>query len=98
MTEGAPTIVLVDDAAEVRLVVKTRLRLSGFFDVIGEAEDGAEAVELAREHQPALMLLDGSMPGVGGLSPPPPILPVAPGARGGLYNGVWGAGLVEEGP
>ena len=31
-----PTVVVVDDAAEVRTLVRTRLRLSGRFDVVGE--------------------------------------------------------------
>ena len=63
MQQETPTIVIVDDASEVRVMLKTRLRLSGRLTVVGEGADGSEAVELAREHQPALMLLDVSMPG-----------------------------------
>src|SRR3712207_9491820 len=96
MMDGAPTIVVVDDAAEVRLLVKTRLRLSGFFDVVGEGDDGADAVELAREHQPALMLLDVSMPGMDGLTALPQVLAVAPGTRVVLYSGFEEQGLVDK--
>ena len=59
-----PTVVVVDDAADVRLLMKTRLRVSGSFKVVGEGADGAQAVALAEQHEPALMLLDVSMPGV----------------------------------
>ena len=34
---GVPTIVVVDDAVEVRTLVRTRLHLSGQLDVVGEA-------------------------------------------------------------
>lgn len=76
-----PTVVIVDDAAEVRTLMKTRLRLSGMFRVVGEGSDGAQAVELARLHAPSLMLLDVSMPGVDGLEALPRILEAAPSTR-----------------
>ena len=40
MNADVPTIVVVDDAAEVRLLMKTRLRVSGMFQVVGEGADG----------------------------------------------------------
>ena len=49
---GVPTIVVVDDAVEVRTLVRTRLRLSGQFDVVGEGASGQEAVELAERLRP----------------------------------------------
>jgi CheY-like chemotaxis protein len=61
------TIVIVDDASEVRLLIRTRLRVSGALRVVAEGADGVEAIALAREHQPCLMLLDVSMPGLDGL-------------------------------
>ena len=45
--DACPSIVVVDDAVEVRTLVRTRLRLSGVFDVVGEGSTGQEAVELA---------------------------------------------------
>ena len=65
MQQETPTIVIVDDASEVRGMLRTQFRLSGQLSVVGEGADGSEAVELAREHQPALMLLDVSMPVMG---------------------------------
>ena len=37
------------------------------FDVVGEAADGRKAVDLAREHQPDLVILDIKMPGMNGI-------------------------------
>jgi PAS domain S-box-containing protein len=100
MGEGAvgeaATIVVVDDAPEVRLLVKTRLRMSGRFDVVGEGADGEDAVALAEEHRPALMLLDVSMPGVDGLEALPRIRSVSPATAVVLYSGFEEQGLVEE--
>src|SRR4051794_1142788 len=64
--------------------------------MVGEGADGAAAVELAREHQPALMLLDVSMPGVDGLQALPRVREVSPGTRVFLYSGFEESGLVEK--
>jgi len=96
VTAEPPTIVVVDDAAEVRLLMKTRLRVSGMFHVVGEGADGAEAVELAREHRPALMLLDVSMPGVDGLEALPGVRQASPDTRVVLFSGFEEAGLAEQ--
>ena len=96
MSSDAPTIVIVDDAAEVRLLMKTRLRMSGMFDVVGEGADGRQAVELAREHTPELMLLDVSMPGVDGLEALPDVLAASPSTRVVLFSGFEEQGLAEK--
>jgi PAS domain S-box-containing protein len=85
--EGAPTVVVVDDAAEVRLLVKTRLRISRLVTVVGEGSNGAEAIELVRKHRPALLLLDVSMPGMDGLEALPHVLETSPETRVVLYSG-----------
>ncbi len=96
MDGGEATIVIVDDVSEVRLLIKTRLRVSGRFRVVGEGVDGADAVELAREHKPELMLLDVSMPGVDGLEALPEVLAASPATRVALYSGFEEQGLVER--
>jgi PAS domain S-box-containing protein len=97
MVSGVPSIVLVDDASEVRLLVRTRMRLSGRIAVVGEAADGHEAIALAAEHQPSLMLLDVSMPGMDGLTALPRVLEASPGTRVVLYSGFEEHGLTERG-
>ena len=96
MESGAPSIVIVDDAAEVRLLLRTRLRVSGRLAVVGEGADGAEAVVLAARHQPALMLLDVSMPGTDGLTALPKVLEASPDTRVVLYSGFEEQGLLEK--
>jgi PAS domain S-box-containing protein len=95
MDREPATIVIVDDAAEVRRLLKTRLRLSGL-RVVAEGGDGEDALILASEHRPSLMLLDVSMPGTDGLEALPRILDVSPGTRVVLYSGFEEQGLVEK--
>ena len=59
-------VVLVDDVPEVRRLVRTALRFRGGFDVVGEAGDGAEAVSLAAQHQPDVVVLDLGLPDLAG--------------------------------
>ncbi len=91
-----PTIAIIDDAAEVRLLVRTRLRMSRKLEVVAEGGNGAEAVEIAREHRPALMLLDVSMPVLDGLAALPQVLEVSPGTRVVMYSGFQEQGLAHR--
>ncbi|MDX6326149.1 MAG: hypothetical protein QOK15_2503, partial [Nocardioidaceae bacterium] len=95
-SQGIPTIVVVDDASEVRLLMKTRLRASGRFDVVGEGADGREAVALAERLAPALMLLDVSMPGMDGLEALPEVVRVSPDTRVVLFSGFDEQGLADK--
>ncbi|HEX8496420.1 MAG TPA: PAS domain S-box protein [Actinomycetales bacterium] len=97
MTRQLPTVVLVDDAADVRALVRTRLRLSGRLHVVAEGSNGAEAVTLAAEHRPTLMLLDVSMPVMDGLQALPRVLEASPTTRVVLYSGFDERGLAEQG-
>ena len=96
MQHEPPTIVVVDDAAEVRTLVRTRIRHSGRLALVAEGGDGAEAVGLARRYQPDLMLLDVSMPGMDGLAALPDVLAVSPATKVVLFSGFEEEGLVER--
>src|SRR4051794_10397816 len=89
------TIVLIDDAADIRRLVRSRLRLSKTFDVVGEGTNGVDAVALAAEHRPDLMLLDISMAGMDGLEAIPMVLTASPRTRVVMYSGFDRHGLAE---
>ena len=61
------TIVVVDDHAVVRAGVRRLLEQEALFDVIGEAESGERAYHMFGELKPDVMVMDLSMPGMGGL-------------------------------
>jgi DNA-binding NarL/FixJ family response regulator len=73
----AERILVVDDHPLTRDAL-TSLLAQGGFDVVGEAGDGAEALELAHTLQPDLVLLDLSMPGMDGLTVLPRLRSAAP--------------------
>jgi len=57
---------IVDDHPFIRATVKYLLRQEGF-DTIYEAGNGADAMQIAREERPDLVILDLAMPKLGGL-------------------------------
>ncbi|MEU0994922.1 ANTAR domain-containing response regulator, partial [Streptomyces olivaceus] len=60
-------VVIAEDEALIRLDLKEMLQEEGY-SVVGEAGDGEQAVELAREHKPDLVILDVKMPKLDGIS------------------------------
>ncbi|MFF2010501.1 ANTAR domain-containing response regulator [Streptomyces sp. NPDC058195] len=60
-------VVIAEDEALIRLDLKEMLEEEGY-TVVGEAGDGQQAVELAREHRPDLVILDVKMPVLDGIS------------------------------
>jgi two-component system, response regulator PdtaR len=60
-------VVIAEDEAIIRLDLKEILLDEGY-DVVGETGRGDEAVELVRQHQPDLAILDVKMPGSDGLA------------------------------
>jgi DNA-binding NarL/FixJ family response regulator len=60
-------VVIADDQALVRAGFRMILDARGDIEVVGEAEDGAEALALVREHAPDVVLMDVRMPGVDGI-------------------------------
>jgi DNA-binding NarL/FixJ family response regulator len=60
-------ILIVDDMAAMRLLIKYYLSGNDSVIVVGEAINGEEALRKAQESQPDVIVLDMSMPGVGGV-------------------------------
>jgi DNA-binding NarL/FixJ family response regulator len=60
-------VLIVDDQAPFRAAMKAVLRRTSEFELVGEASNGSEAVTLAEELNPALVLMDINMPEMNGI-------------------------------
>ena len=74
-------ILLADDHAVLRAGLRLLLNSQPDFEVVGEAASGIEALNLAETQEADLILLDLSMPGLGGLDALPQLRRRAPQAR-----------------
>ena len=74
-------VLLVDDHSIVRQGLKEILDRTEEYEVVGEAADGVQAVELANEVQPDVVLMDLIMPNKDGIDATREILEVAPDTR-----------------
>jgi len=63
----AHTVLIVDDAAFMRMMIKEILTKNGY-TVVGEASDGAQAVEKYKELSPDLVTMDITMPEMDGIA------------------------------
>lgn len=101
-------VVLVDDSPPVRTLLRRLLGRSPDFQVVAEAGDGVEAVELIRAVQPDVVLIDESMPRLSGLDAIPLLREAAPGAKVVVLSGrsdhvrqameAGADGFLEKGP
>jgi DNA-binding NarL/FixJ family response regulator len=64
--DGGRRVLIVDDHAMLREAMRIALELAGH-DVVGEAGNGDEAVQLVEELRPTVVLMDVSMPGPDGI-------------------------------
>ena len=62
-----PKVLIVDDSRLVRLTIKTILDEAEGIEVVGEAENGREGVDLAKELNPDVVTLDIEMPVMNGI-------------------------------
>jgi len=62
----AKTVLIVDDAAFMRMMIREILTKNGY-EVVGEAENGAKALEKYKELNPDLVIMDITMPEVDGI-------------------------------
>ena len=62
----AKNILICDDAAFMRMMIKDILTKNGY-NIVGEAENGAKAVEKYAELKPDLVLMDITMPDMDGI-------------------------------
>ena len=70
-------ILVAEDEALIRMDLVEMLRESGY-EVVAEATDGAQAIQLAQENKPDLAILDVKMPVLDGISAAEKIIDIAP--------------------
>ena len=75
------TVVIVDDDDIVRIGLKTLLQDIGGYEVVGEATNGREAVQLARRLSPSLVIIDVGMPTMNGIDATKRIKTLVPGTK-----------------
>jgi DNA-binding NarL/FixJ family response regulator len=92
---GPIGVLICDDVESVRLLLAVVVRLRPGLHVVGEAENGAQAITEAQRLQPDVILLDMSMPVRTGLDALPQIKRVAPNAKVIVLSG-FAASLVAD--
>ena len=66
-------VLLADDVPDIRALLRLAIERDGRFEIVAEAGDGLEAVELAGQWEPDLVVLDLAMPKLDGLQAIPQI-------------------------
>lgn len=82
-------VLLVDDNEGIRAVLRMSFELTGGFEVIEDAENGAEAIERATASDPDVVVLDIAMPVMGGLEALPQIRRRIPGGKIIVYTAFY---------
>ena len=74
-------LLICDDSEAARAALRTMLHEQGEIEIVGEAENGMEAVELAAALSPHVVLMDVAMPVLDGVGATRQIRELLPGAR-----------------
>jgi DNA-binding NarL/FixJ family response regulator len=89
-------IVVCDDQPAYRQIVAMVLGLESDLEVVGEAGNGRQAVELVEELKPEVLVLDIAMPVLDGLEALPLIRAASPETKVVMLTGVVGDGIRER--
>jgi DNA-binding NarL/FixJ family response regulator len=80
--------VLVDDVEDMRALLRVLLQQDGRFEIVGEAANGQDAIAVARECNPEIVVLDLAMPVMDGLTALPELRRIVPGVRVVILSGL----------
>lgn len=80
-------VLIVDDMPDLRLLLRMNFEQDGRFEVVGEAEDGLEAIETVAVVRPDVVVLDLAMPRMDGLQVIPLIKQRSPDTEVIIYSG-----------
>lgn len=79
-------VLIVDDDADIRLLLQLALEADGRFLVVAQAVNGSDAIEAAVETQPDVIILDHLMPVMTGLEALPSLRGAAPAAKVAMFS------------
>ena len=65
---GRASVLVVDDDLPFLAVLREVVRVTGHLEVVGEADNGEDAVAAAEQLKPDMVLMDVHMPGIGGIN------------------------------
>ena len=88
-------ILVVDDAQFMRMMLKNILSGAGY-DIVGEGENGVQAIEKYKDLKPDLVVMDMIMPEMGGIDAVREIVKLDPGARVLMCSAMGQQALVVE--
>jgi DNA-binding NarL/FixJ family response regulator len=94
--EGSIGVLICDDDAQIRTMLRSVLELRPSLRTVGEAGNGNEAIAEAARLQPDVILLDLAMPQRTGLESLSELMRVAPEARIIVFSGFSAARVAEE--
>ena len=89
-------LLIVDDDASMRDLLRLTFELHPEFDVLAEAANGDDAVSAAQSHQPDAVILDVMMPGTDGLEALPRILGASPQAKIIVFSAYATVPIVQQ--
>ena len=86
-------VVVVDDVADIRWLLRAALDADGRFEVVGEAGDGREGVDVVTLTRPDVAVIDLRMPRMDGLEAATEIAQVSPETRVVIFSAVGEAAV-----
>ena len=85
------TVVLADDTPEIRTLLRLTMENQGGIEVVGEAGNGAEAVQIVSEMKPDALVLDLAMPVMDGFQAIPEVRKISPDTKIIVLSGFEGS-------
>lgn len=93
----SPTVLIVDDDPDIRLLVRTIVATQcPDWRLVAEVGNGPDAIEAAREHRPDVLILDHRMPGMTGLDVAEHLLAQDPSQNIILFSAYLSAGVAKR--
>lgn len=94
--KGVVRVVVVDDSSSIRAALTSLLETVPMTEVVGEAADGVEGVEVVLEHRPDVVVMDMQMPNLDGIGAARQILDAWPSAQILMNSAYTDESLVDE--